>query len=130
MQTTDAGGTPVDRPVVPLVARLREMSRRGYWPLLGDEAADEIERLQAELRKRHERLHETEDLAGHYLAQRDEAREQVAAERDCRTCKHWTPHHRSDVMHCSAALRCVAGSSYRRQGVVRLWEAAPVDAGF
>ena len=25
-----------------LVERLREMSRRGYWPLLGDEAADEI----------------------------------------------------------------------------------------
>ena len=54
----------------------------------------------------------------------------VAAERDCRTCKNWTPHHRSDVMHCSAALRCVAGSSYRRQGMVQLWEAAPVDAGF
>ena len=53
-----------------------------------------------------------------------------ATERDCRTCKNWTPHHRSDVMHCSAALRCVAGSSYRRQGVVQLWEAAPVDAGF
>ena len=32
-----------------LVQRLREQSRRGYWPLLGDEAADEIERLQAEL---------------------------------------------------------------------------------
>ena len=31
-----------------LVCRLREMSRRGYWPLLGDEAADEIERLQQE----------------------------------------------------------------------------------
>lgn len=51
----------------------------------------------------------------------------VVAERDCRTCKHWTPHHRSDVMHCSAALRCVAGSSYQRQGVVQLWEAAPVS---
>lgn len=54
----------------------------------------------------------------------------VTAERDCRTCKHWTPHHRSDVMHCSAALRCVAGSSYKRAGVVQLWEAAPVDAAF
>ncbi len=32
-----------------LVQRLREKSRLGYWPLLGDEAADEIERLQAEL---------------------------------------------------------------------------------
>ena len=29
-----------------LVERLREMSRRGHWPLIGDEAADEIERLQ------------------------------------------------------------------------------------
>lgn len=28
-----------------LVERLRQMSRRGHWPLLGDEAADEIERL-------------------------------------------------------------------------------------
>lgn len=54
----------------------------------------------------------------------------VAAERDCRTCSNWTPHHRSDVMHCSAALRCVAGGSYQRQGVAQLWEAAPVDAGF
>lgn len=54
----------------------------------------------------------------------------LAAERDCRTCKHWTPHHRSDVMHCSAALRCVAASSYQRQGVVQLWEAKAVDAGF
>ncbi len=29
-----------------LISRLREQSRRGYWPLLGDEAADEIERLR------------------------------------------------------------------------------------
>lgn len=54
----------------------------------------------------------------------------VVAERDCRTCKHWTPHHRADVMHCSSPLRCVAGSSHSRQGVVQLWEAAIVDAGF
>jgi hypothetical protein len=54
----------------------------------------------------------------------------LLTERDCRTCKHWTPHRRSDVMHCSAAIRCVAGSSYSRQGVVQLWEATPVDAGF
>lgn len=32
-----------------LVERLRDMSRRGHWPLLGDEAADEIERLRAAL---------------------------------------------------------------------------------
>lgn len=32
-----------------LISRLREQSRRGYWPLLGDEAADEIERLRAAL---------------------------------------------------------------------------------
>ena len=31
-------------------------------------------------------------------------------------------------MHCSAALRCVAGSTYQRHCVVQLWEAAPVDA--
>lgn len=35
--------------VAPLVERLRAMSRRGRWPLLGDEAADEIERLRAAL---------------------------------------------------------------------------------
>ena len=33
-----------------LVERLRLMSRRWHWPLLGDEAADEIERLRATLR--------------------------------------------------------------------------------
>lgn len=33
-----------------LVERLREMSRRGHWPLLGYEAADEIERLRAALK--------------------------------------------------------------------------------
>ena len=32
-----------------LISRLREQSRRGYWPLLGDEAADEIERLRSDL---------------------------------------------------------------------------------
>lgn len=32
-----------------LISRLREQSRRGYWPLLGDEAADEIEKLRAAL---------------------------------------------------------------------------------
>ena len=32
-----------------LVQRLREKSRLGYCPLLGDEAADEIERLRTEL---------------------------------------------------------------------------------
>jgi hypothetical protein len=30
-----------------LIRRLREMSRRGYWPLLGDEAADALEAMQA-----------------------------------------------------------------------------------
>lgn len=33
-----------------LVERLRDLSRRGYWPLIGDEAADEIERLRAALK--------------------------------------------------------------------------------
>ena len=32
-----------------LTERLREMSRRGYWPLLGHEAADEIATLRAQL---------------------------------------------------------------------------------
>ncbi len=30
-----------------LVERLRDMSRRGYWPLLGDEAADTLEAARA-----------------------------------------------------------------------------------
>jgi len=34
-----------------LVKRLREQSRRGYWPLLGDDAADRIEALEAALRQ-------------------------------------------------------------------------------
>lgn len=41
-----------------LVERLRDMSRRGHWPLIGDEAADEIERLQVAMRRQidYERL--------------------------------------------------------------------------
>ena len=39
-----------------LVKRLREQSRRGYWPLLGDEAADRIEALEAALRQAREAL--------------------------------------------------------------------------
>lgn len=45
-------------------------------------AADERNRLRGEMTARHERQHEAEALAGHYLAQRDEAREQrTCAER-------------------------------------------------
>lgn len=80
------------------------------------EAADEIERLTAAYRY-------SEAHAMRLMNERDAA---TSAERDCRTCTNWTPHHRSDVMHCSAALRCVSGSSYQRHGVVQLWEAAPV----
>ncbi len=43
------GSTEGLGPTPPLVERLREMSRRGYWPILGEEAADEIERLRAAL---------------------------------------------------------------------------------
>jgi len=32
-----------------LTQRLRELSRRGHWPLIGDEAADEIDRLNARI---------------------------------------------------------------------------------
>ena len=38
-------------PPLDLVQRLREKSRLGYWPLIGDEAADEIERLRAALQE-------------------------------------------------------------------------------
>ena len=44
--------------------------------------ADEIERLRNELRKSHEHQHEAEALAGHYLVQRDDARDALAAERE------------------------------------------------
>ena len=49
------------------------------------------------------------------------AMREVAAERDCRTCCHYTPHHRAGVMHCSAPLRCVAGRSYTKTGKVQEW---------
>ncbi len=49
----------------------------------------------------------------------------LAAERDCRTCRNFR-----GTQHCHSVLRCVDGSSYKRQGVVQLWEAAAVDAGF
>lgn len=51
--------------------------------------------------------------------------EKLAAERDCRTCRHFR-----GMQHCHSVLRCVDGSSYQRGGVVQLWELAPVDAGF
>lgn len=37
-------------PECDLVERLRDMSRRGHWPLIGDEAATEIESLRAALK--------------------------------------------------------------------------------
>lgn len=48
----------------------------------------------------------------------------VMAERDCRTCAHWT-----DTMQCSSPSRCFAGAAYKRQGIVQLWKPAPVDVG-
>ena len=56
-----------------LVERLRQMSRRGHWPLLGDEAADEIERAWAA------RDAAVADLEAHAEA---EVRRAVAAERE------------------------------------------------
>lgn len=126
-----------------LESRLRRVAEDGCDPDLPHEAADEIFRLRQLCVNAHDALlrsgafgEDQEILAMLASAWSGEpptpafAAGLVAAERDCRTCKNWTPHHRSDVMHCSAALRCVAGSSYQRQGVVQLWEAAPIDAGF
>lgn len=45
--------------------------------------AERIAELEGELTKRHKRLHDTEELAGHYLVQRDDAtaeRDQLRAE--------------------------------------------------
>lgn len=39
-----------------LAARLREMSRRGYWPILGDEAADLLEQQAAEIAEKDHQL--------------------------------------------------------------------------
>lgn len=62
---------------------------------------------------------DTEDL---YTADQMSAyaAQTVAAERDCRTCRHFR-----EAAECHSVLRCVAGSSYQRSGVVQLWEAAP-----
>ena len=49
-QSSQAGAGPLEPTVRPLVERLRSMSRGGHWPLLGDEAADEIESLRAALK--------------------------------------------------------------------------------
>lgn len=49
-------------------------------------------------------------------------RADVAAERDCRTCRNFR-----GTQHCHSVLRCVDGSSYKRGGVVQLWETAPVE---
>ena len=46
----------------------------------------------------------------------------LAAERDCRTCRNFR-----GTQHCHSVLRCVDGSSYKRGGVVQLWETEPVD---
>ncbi len=42
---------------------------------------------------------------------------------DCRTCRNFTT--RSGG--CMSVLRCVDGSRYQRQGVVQIWESAPVS---
>lgn len=54
---------------------------------------------------------------------REAMRELLAAECDCRTCRHFR-----GTQHCDSVLRCVDGSSYQRGGVVQLWEAAPVSS--
>jgi len=83
---------------VPLVERLREMSRRGYWPLLGDEAADEIERLSAQrrdLQAERERMLDSLARAGveaSRFARRE--RERCARQLDALGCDY-----------CAAALR-------------------------
>lgn len=39
----------------------------------------------------------------------------VAAERDCRTCRHFRG-------QCDSVVKCMDGSGYQRGGAVRLWE--------
>jgi len=73
-------------------------------------AAAEVDRLHAELRKRHERQHEAEALAGHYLVQRDEARELLQHALDAleHHREQTRPIHRCDAV--IASLRALLGA--------------------
>lgn len=55
------------------------------------------------------------------------AAQEVAAERDCRTCAHYAPHHYGEMLHCASPIRCVGASSYKLSGGVQLWEARPIE---
>jgi uncharacterized protein YukE len=65
-----------------LVKRLREQSRRGYWPLLGDEAADRIEALEAALRQARDDLEAAYVNDGGYHAWKDQIRSGMNAIND------------------------------------------------
>lgn len=83
-------------------------------------AADEIERLRNELRKSHEHQHEAEALAGHYLVQRDDARDTLAAERE---------RLRAELAEAVTALPQAIRNERERcasacEDEARLWEAA------
>lgn len=102
-----------------------------------EQAADELERKsdaiqrlwaeRDELREAIQRVckaYPDDDVAPTCVAAlREATRELLAAERDCRTCRHFR-----GTLHCDSVLRCVDGSSYQRGGVVQLWEAAPVSS--
>lgn len=56
----------------------------------------------------------------------------ATGEIDCRTCAslaYGMPG--TGTVRCTSPLRCVAGDRHRpRTGILQLWEARPVDAGF
>lgn len=73
----------------PLVERLREMSAHGYWPHLGDDAANEIERLRARVLEL-EAVHE--DASGEVLAERERWRGRVRDHLRCTTMSIYGTH--------------------------------------
>lgn len=72
-----------------LADSVHEMNSAAYMTAIANlneknrQQAERIAELETELTKRHKRLHDTEELAGHYLVQRDDAtaeRDQLRAE--------------------------------------------------
>ena len=87
-----------------LVQRLREKSRLGYWPLLGDEAADEIERLTQALKKANDQAEHFERewyLRGDEIERLRAALNDIAQHQD----SEWPLRCRMNVRTARAALK-------------------------
>ena len=100
--------TPV-RPVVPTRADVDRLMKRCQIGVGGRRALDDAHSIMA-------------DCYGTLGALMMEV-EVLRAWRDCRTCKNFA----TKSGGCMSVLRCVDGSGYQRQGVVQIWESAPVS---